>query len=105
METTTWLGYNFSVHPVTADWPGESGLYIFAALATNRLVIPQWCAVYVGEARNFATRLPNHERWAEAVRLGTTHVHLRIEYDLALRLVLEKNLIQRYQPPLNVQHR
>ena len=35
--------------------------------------------------------------------LGATHVHARVEPDESRRLALEKELIQYYQPHLNVQ--
>ena len=106
----------------TIDWPGKSGnsyRYWFTAsmkagdlLAAggNYMFVKQlpngnWVPVYIGECENFKTRLPNHERWAEAVRLGATHLmtHTTPTGEQA-RLVEERDLIEYWNPPLNTQH-
>lgn len=92
-----WCGYPFEVHPHEADWNEVPGLYVFA-----RLQIGQWQALYVGQTDNLRKRLPTHERWPGAKRLGATHVHVRVERNGNRRLAIEADLIQGLQPPMNV---
>ena len=84
--TAWWLDYEFTVYEdVFADWPEVGGLYVFASREKTSLVGPRWLPLYVGRTRNFCTRLPTHERWQEAQRLGATHLHLRVEPEEAKR--------------------
>lgn len=98
-DKVTWLDHEFSVHQHGENWNAVAGLYIFSGLNSERL----WVPYYIGQAESFDTRLPTHERWQEAARLGATHVHAMVVPLQANRDSIEKALIQAYQPPLNVQ--
>ncbi len=87
------------VTPHTANWNAVAGLYIFAGTNSEG----QWFPLYVGQAGSLAERIPTHERWQEAVQLGATHVHAKVVSLKATRDSLEDQLIQAYQPVLNVQ--
>lgn len=95
----TWLTHEFSVNQYGANWIDTGGLYIFAGVTPQN----QWKAYYIGKAESFQNRIPSHERWQEAVRLGATHVHARAVSPEATRVQVEAQLIQAYQPPLNFQ--
>jgi hypothetical protein len=62
--------------------------------------------LYVGQADNAKNRLPNHERWNDALNAGMTMVvaHSTQGGEKA-RLIEERDLIAKWNPPLNVQHR
>lgn len=62
--------------------------------------------LYVGQADNVRNRLPGHERWSDALKAGVTIVvaHSTQGGELA-RLSEERDLIVKWNPPLNVQHR
>jgi hypothetical protein len=109
------------VSNLTIDLPGKSGkLYRYwlqtdvgrlLAVGGNYVFLKQlpngnFVPVYFGQAEDLNDRLPGHERWAEAVRLGATHVaaHTTPAGEQA-RLDEERDLIERWNPPLNVQHR
>lgn len=106
---------------VTIDWPGKSGNkycywlsepsdtfkdeggnYAFVKRLPNGNFVP----LYFGETNSLRTRIPQHECWTDAVRLGATHVmsHTTPAGETA-RLAEERDLIQRWNPPLNAQHR
>lgn len=85
--------------PETVQWNSAAGLYIFAYSTGGG----RWKALYVGQTEDFSSRIPNHERWEEARRLGATHVHARVVPQAATRDVLERLLIENLQPPLNTQ--
>jgi len=96
----TWLKkYEFEVCEQDANWNEVAGIYIFTGLNARNL----WVPFYIGQAKNFQDRIPNHENWKAAVRLGATHVHAMVVSQAAMRDKIEKELIEAYQPSLNVQ--
>lgn len=78
------------------------GNYAFVKLLPNGNYFP----LYFGQADSLRARLPNHEVWPEAVRLGATHVmaHTTPAGESA-RKIEERDLIQYWNPALNTQHR
>lgn len=99
-DTVNWSGYGFGVYQKNTSWSTRAGVYIFCGLNERGL----WRPYYIGQADSFIGRLPNHERWAEAVRLGATHVHARVVPLAATRDAVEKELIRTYSPKLNTHH-
>ena len=102
-----WRTYTATYRYWFLSKPGDSssiqsvgGNYMFVRCANNL-----WHAVYVGIADDLSQRIPTHERWAEAARLGATHVVAHKQTDVRLREAEEKDLIRCLNPPLNVQHR
>ena len=92
--------YRFEVYAIEACPPNVHAVYVFAALAGGTYV-----SLYIGRADILSQRLSSHERRAEAIRRGATHllVHTpaagdRIAYDEA-----ERRLIRHYAPPMNEQ--
>jgi hypothetical protein len=62
--------------------------------------------LYFGVAEDLKTRIPNHERWADAISAGMTHVMAHsTQGGEQVRCAEEVDLIQYWQPVLNVQHR
>lgn len=101
MANCDWSGYSFTIYDPATGWNAKGGVYISAGLAPNG----RWNGYYIGITDNFQSRLPNHERWAEAVRLGATHVHALVVRLQASREAIERQLIAAHGPPLNTQHR
>jgi len=95
----SWQGHRFHVLTMGAKWSAHSGIYIFAGFNSENL----WVPLYIGQASQFCERLASHERWEEAVQLGATHVHAMVAPLQENRDLIESQLIQCYQPPLNVQ--
>ena len=100
-----WLGYEFTVYAGNANWNEVGGLYVFVRHLVDDQGTPQWYALYVGQTRNFADRIPTHEKWLEAVRMGANQIHARTEENGLKREALEKKLIESYEPTLNLEHR
>lgn len=108
--TVNWLGQSGTAYcywlsdaafgPTT--FKDEGGNYAFV----KRLPSGNFVPLYFGETNSLRTRIPNHECWAAAVRLGATHVmtHTTPAGEQA-RCDEERDLIQRWNPPLNAQHR
>ena len=101
-DKVKWWNWDFTVYEHSSDWNEVAGIYIFAGPGSTRT---SWQALYIGHTESLADRLPTHEYWQEAVKLGATHVHARVEPQEVTRKAIERILIQNYQPRLNVQHR
>ena len=104
--TCNWPGnsrqtYTFGIYEMSGNWNEVPGIYIFAK--EGRLGTGKWIAQYVGEAENFKNRLTdNHEKWFNAVLLGTTHIHAMINHSGTIaRRAIESDLILSLNPPLN----
>lgn len=97
----TWSSYDFDVYLQNGAWNDVAGIYIFSYQTQGG----SWFAVYVGQTESFANRIPNHERWREAVRLGATHVHAMTVPQPFRREVIEQELIRLLQPQLNEVYR
>ncbi len=91
---------NFSVHPKQTAWPSAGGLYMFVK-APAILASEPWRAIYVGQTSSLIERLPEHERWLEAVGDGATHVAVCLVPRPDQRDALERELITFTQAPLN----
>ncbi len=80
----------------------EPGNYVFA----KRLPNGNWAPIYFGKAENLSARLSQHEQWEPAKRQGATHVFAHTSTGTEQsRLAEERDLIQRWNPPLNVHHK
>jgi hypothetical protein len=104
-RTIFWTGksgkkYKHWIYPIEACFKKLAGNYLFA-----RETRPgHWVPIYVGESDSLGERLPNHERLKEAIRLGASHVHAHLNSgSMIARMLEEFDLIQRWNPPLNVQ--
>lgn len=106
------------------DWPGLSGnryRYWFldnprapSAIKdvggnygfVKRLPNGNFAPLYFGIADSLQARIPNHERWNDAIKAGATHVMSHTTpAGAAAREVEERDLIQFWNPALNTQHR
>jgi hypothetical protein len=96
------------------DWPGLSGTkYRYWVLENPRdaafvkkLPNGNYVPIYFGVADSLRDRIPNHERFDDAIRAGATHVMTHTTpAGEAARIAEERDLIQQWNPPLNVHHR
>jgi excinuclease UvrABC nuclease subunit len=94
-----WLSHEFNIHEHGVNWNNVSGIYIFSG--HNHL--KQWVPLYIGQAESFSNRIPSHEQWSPARKLGATHVHAMAVSNQSQRDEIEKQLIKAYQPRLNIQ--
>jgi excinuclease UvrABC nuclease subunit len=96
-----WITHECEVNQHDANWYEVPGIYIFAGVNQAQ----EWYPLYVGQAKSLAARIPSHEVWPEAQRLGATHVHAMVARDEDLRCSIEEQLIRAFQPRLNTHHR
>ena len=100
-DKAAWLSHGFTIYQPPTQWNNVAGIYIFVGVNSQN----QWDPLYIGQADSFQDRIPSHEQWEPAVELGATHVHAMVVPLEANRDTIEKELIQAYQPPLNIQLR
>lgn len=99
-DTAIWLTHVFTVYPhAGTTWHNVAGIYIFAGVTRQN----QWVPLYIGQCDSYQNRIPSHEQWDKAQSLGATHVHALVVSKQADRDVIERALVQAYQPPLNAQ--
>lgn len=98
-DKVTWLTHEFTISSHTAQWNNVAGIYIFAGLNQQN----QWVPYYIGQADSFQDRIPSHEKWDKARSLGATHVHAKSVLQQSQRDLIERQLIQGFQPQLNTQ--
>ena len=99
-NTVKWLTYEFVVCNQNGDWNDVGGVYIFCGVDPLQNV---WKAKYIGQTGSFKDRIPNHDQWNEAVRLGATHVHAKVVPLQSERDAIEGQLLRAFHPPLNTQ--
>ena len=104
-DKAVWRGHEFTVYPRDADWNEVAGLYVFAGLLKDHQGRSVWHSFYVGRCQSFAGYIPTHRKWSAAELLGATHVHAMTVKNAKQRDEIERDLIQFYQPALNVQLR
>ena len=92
-----WLVHDCRAHALKS----EAGVYMFV----RPVVVGGWLPVYVGIADDMSNRLPTHERWSEAAKLGATRVMAHTEPYKATREGEERDLIRFWDPELNTHHR
>jgi hypothetical protein len=79
----------------------EMGNYAFVKQLPNGNFVP----LYFGVADSLRGRIPNHERWNDAIRAGATHVMFHATPSAVSRDLEEVDLIRRWNPILNEHHR
>jgi excinuclease UvrABC nuclease subunit len=98
-----WTGksgtkYQFWIHPRGKKFREPCpGIYIHAKETKPHT----WTPVYIGQTENINVRLTNHEQEECVNRNNATHIHVRIVTDETSRLAIEKDLIERWEPPCN----
>jgi hypothetical protein len=95
--------YWFADRPsVNATIKDKGGNFVFVMRLPSRNYIP----LYFGQANSLRYELPNHERFAEAIRAGATHVMSHTTPDgEGARWVELGDLIRQWRPVLNFQRR
>jgi len=98
--THYWAEHEFDVHRHDqVAWNDVPGIYVFAVHDG----LYGWGPLYIGQASSLKDRLSSHERWDEAARRGAVHIHAKLVRSATNRDRVERDLIQKYQPPMNTQ--
>lgn len=93
--------YYYHTTPANPQWRKSPGNYIFTKQTATGATI-----LYAGQCDDFSIRMPNHERLADAVALGATHIFSHVgDANETVRKMEERDIIQAYNPPMNVHHR
>ena len=95
------VSYTYTAFQLPVTWHDVPVNYMFASVSVGG-----WKVLYIGQADSAKNRLPCHERWDEAVKLGATHVLARVNTaGEEARKREEQDLILSHAPPLNVHHK
>lgn len=94
-------GYDYEVHPFGTPLARVPGNYALCRLGADGY----WYPLYFGEAEDLSSRCcTSHEKWAAAIRLGATHIHVKGSTGGKLtRCAEETDLRNAFKPPLNDQ--
>ena len=104
--TCNWSGmsgavYKYFIHPFGDEFGDQRPAnYIFTKCVAGR-----HSPLYVGETDNAERRCcGTHEKWAAAIRLGATHIHIHVSsLDKGIRCAEETDIRRKFRPPLNDQ--
>jgi hypothetical protein len=91
---------SFQICNYAGVWNDVGGVYMMCKFDTLQ---NRWLPTYIGQAERFKNRLPNHEQWLPSIRLGAQNVLAVVVPSKSKRDSLERMLIQRLNPPLNIQ--
>lgn len=104
----TGRAYEYQTCLMEGNWSDVPGGYAFLASRPGIGQTSVCRILYIGQTDSLQRRMGEHRKdvWQEAVRLGATHVlaHVNLNGEAA-RLAEEEDLIRRYNPLLNTQHR
>jgi len=100
--TIDWPGqsgkqYRYWIFPIGTSFQEVGGNYIFAKQPSPG----NWAPIYIGQTKNLAKRLENHEKESCALRNGATHIHAHTNESEAARLAEESDLLARWATPCN----
>ena len=103
VPSVAWYGqsgrrYDYTVHDFDIQFTHAPGNYIFAGVVGG-----YWRAMYIGESSDLGHRLTEwHEKRADAIGRGATHIHAHRNYDGPQeRRAEERDLILAHHPPCN----
>ena len=101
--TDKWgRSYNFEAFSLSWRGVGGPGVYAFALIGGEVCHL-----MYIGSSSDLSTRWSSHEKMSAAIARGANALLVLRRNALADPdyLEVEQSLIERYNPPLNVQHR
>lgn len=90
--------YRFAVLQPDGPFPHGPAVYAFAKPGFGGR---GWTPVFLSRTANVAQRIPGHERWVEAERLGATHILILSFPERAQRELAEDDLVMSLKPVLN----
>jgi hypothetical protein len=101
---TSFGNLNFGAFPKDSAWPATPGIYMFCQTVglLGDIVNPPR---YLGQTVSFAERLPDHDRWDEAAKLGANCVLIAPISNAHNRDKIERELIASLRPPLNTHYK
>jgi hypothetical protein len=100
-RTTSYFDLTLIPYDRFGAWSESPGIYAFTRVSPG-------CdpyVLYVGKCESFAQRMCGHPKWIDAFYMGANTVHAAVVPYPWLLDHFEQDLIERLNPPLNVQHR
>ena len=105
-EGWLWFGasgtsYKFSVFDLRVQWNKVGGIYVMAQ--RTYMAGSSVRALYIGRTNDFSIRMPQHEKWPDALFYGANEVHAMVVSTAEVRSRIEEDLIVGQAPILNEQ--
>ena len=95
-----WGRYSFTVWKLPQKFGSFPGVYIY-----TRLVGKRHFPVLIEQAEDVTSRRLEHDKIAPGISKHSDYIHCRVVEDEDERREIEKELVAKYNPPLNVEHR
>ena len=97
--------YVFNVYPLSTKFHDVGGVYIFTRRFVDQQGVVKFQPLYIGQTRSFANRLSaTHEAWSAAVVNGFNMICVYIDVNESSRRSSERDLLNNYNTPYNMQH-
>ena len=93
--------YDFTALTGDADLGGGGGVYIFTKRSETTDGVLSYTPLYIGQTQSFSDRLPNHEKWACALRNGVDSICILRHADEQTRRNIETDLLRNGTPVCN----
>ncbi|HWA21693.1 MAG TPA: hypothetical protein VG735_04785 [Caulobacterales bacterium] len=90
--------HRFSAFAPQAAMPAGPAVYAFARPGPGG---KGWTTLFLSRTANLAQRMARHELWAEARRLGATHILIHQRHERDAREAVEADLLAALRPALN----
>ena len=96
--------YHFEIWFKESEFEDVGGVYIFSKIKTSLggKELIQHVHLYIGETHSLKKRFDDHEKWDDAIEHGAEMILLLPENDADRRKKIEDDLIDKYNPILNV---
>ena len=95
--------YTFEVYDLDSVFLDDSGVYIFSKREPNEDGTGTHTILYIGSTNSFKLRIhKSHKKWDEALDKGMNAISIYPIEEPHLRRKVERELIEEYQPPLNL---
>lgn len=88
--------HRFAVVDPNAEFPAAPAVYAFARPQGR-----QWVPVFLSRTANLDARMARHPQWADARRLGATHVLIHRRGERDAREGVEADLLAALKPVMN----
>lgn len=95
--------YTFDVFTLESKLPSGSGVYVLSKRTPNENNPDsgRHQVIYIGSSKSIRKRVDDkHEKWEESLRRGLNAISV-YPIDETLMSIIEEDLIDRFNPPLN----
>jgi hypothetical protein len=93
--------YTFYIYPLNTTFKAVGGVYVFTKAVQNAAGGLNHDVIYVGQTEDLSSRFTDHHKQSCIDRNGANRICVRSEVDETVRLAIERDLVDHYNPPCN----